>query len=450
MNMMKLMLTGSLLALSLNTFVGNAQAADAARMAELQQRLALARSQLQRQEDIRDIEILQRTYGYYVDKNLWPQIADLFTDDGTLEIGGRGVFVGKARVLEYLNWLGQPVDGRLYDHTQMQPVVDVSADGMTARGRWRALIFTGGYQQASVFGNCIYENEYRKENGVWKISRLHAYFIMYSDLAQGWDKVATRNTRPEQYLPPDLPPTLVYDTYPGERTAPYHYDNPVTAPAAESVGVETDVPADVQGMKGMVDALATRAARLGDVQAIERLQNIYGHYFDRWQWDQVAALFADDGSIELAQRGVYQGKQRVRESLNMFGAQGLHQGEIFNHLLYQPVIHVAADGQSANARFREFTMEGRYGGDGVIGGGVYENEYVKDDGVWKIKTHHMYTTFLADYHKGWSEGPLPSPGPSTEIPPDAAPTVVYESFPHYYVQPFHYDNPVTGRPPLAQ
>jgi SnoaL-like domain len=58
--------------------------------------------------DAQQVHVLQRTYGYLVDKNLWTQIADLFTDDGTLEIGGRGVFVGKARVLQYLKLLGVP------------------------------------------------------------------------------------------------------------------------------------------------------------------------------------------------------------------------------------------------------------------------------------------------------------------------------------------------------
>ena len=63
-------------------------AASAAELAHLQQ-------QVVRLEDERDIEILQRTYGYYVDRNNWSEIAQLFTTDGTLEIGGRGVFVGR-------------------------------------------------------------------------------------------------------------------------------------------------------------------------------------------------------------------------------------------------------------------------------------------------------------------------------------------------------------------
>src|SRR5581483_1012743 len=75
------------------------------------ERLAEARRLAGLVRDEHQIEVLQRTYGYLVDKNLWTQIADLFTDDGTLEIGGRGVFVGKARVLQYLKWLGQPEHG---------------------------------------------------------------------------------------------------------------------------------------------------------------------------------------------------------------------------------------------------------------------------------------------------------------------------------------------------
>ena len=72
------------------------------------ERLAEARRLAGLVRDEHQIEVLQRTYGYLVDKNLWTQIADLFTDDGTLEIGGRGVFVGKARVLQYLKFLGSP------------------------------------------------------------------------------------------------------------------------------------------------------------------------------------------------------------------------------------------------------------------------------------------------------------------------------------------------------
>jgi hypothetical protein len=408
-------------------------------------RIAKLKWQVDRLDDQRQIEILQRTYGYYVDKNLWQQIADMYTEDGTLEIGGRGVFVGRARVLQYLRWLGKPENGKLYDHTQVQPIIDVAPDGLTAQGRWRALIFTGGLNATSVIGDCIYENQYRKVNGVWRIAKLHAYFEMYSNLEQGWAQFAQPNTHPEQTLPPDLPPTSVYEMYPGTMVAPLHYQNPVTGkPVYPAPTVTT--PAPVADVGAELAALSRRLMRLQDTQAVENLQNAYGFYLDKWQWDAATALFAEQGTLELAQRGVYVGRARIRASLeDAFGPQGLHQGEVSDHAFYQPVIHIADDGRTAQARVREVSILGKYGVAAYIGGGTRENEYVKENGVWRIKSDHLYLTFLAQYDQGWSHGALPAPGPSKTLPPDRPPSVDYKPFPAFQELPFHYPNPVSGK-----
>lgn len=420
--------------------------AAAASAEAIQAKLALATAQAQRLEDERDIEILQRTYGYFVDKNLWDDIGNLFAEDGTLEIGGRGIFVGRERAVEYLKWLGDPVQGRLYDHTQMQGIVHVSEDGNTARGRWRALVFGGDVNRSSVFGDCIYENEYVKIDGVWQIKRLHAYFIMYTMLDQGWQTLAWPNTRPETELPPDLPPTVVYDMYPGTLTAPYHYDNPVTGRSLEVEPlVNSDAtPSEPAAMAETASALASRIANLQDGQAVERLQNIMGYYFDARDWDNIVTLFSDDGRFERDQRGVYQGPQSIRRALNLFGEPGVHQRNVHEHYLYQHIIHVDESGTSARARFRSLDMLGDFGGEALLGGSVFENDYVKEDGVWKISSDRQYTTFLADYDLGWSHGAMAVPGVSTEVPPDAPPSFEYEAFPNYYLFPFHYAHPVTG------
>lgn len=196
-------------------------------MDQLRAEMATFGTRLTRMRDVSEIEKLQRSYGYYVDKQQWYDIMDLFTDDGVLEIGGRGRFVGKDRVFEYLRTgLGPigPVPGVMHDHQQFQGIVTVSDDGRTAEGRWTAFVMGG-----QVWGDVIYENDYVKENGVWKIKYLHAPFNMYASVANGWISNTTPNTRPESFLPPpDLPPSKVYLTFPNYYNEPYHYVNPVT------------------------------------------------------------------------------------------------------------------------------------------------------------------------------------------------------------------------------
>jgi hypothetical protein len=195
-------------------------------LASLESRLKAVGERIELQEDLSEIEILQRSYGYYVDKAFWYSLTDLWTDRGTLEIGGRGVFLGKDRVYEYMRvGLGTvgPKPGLLYDHQQFQQITTVYPDG-TAEGRSIAFVMSSG-----GWGHNYYENDYVKEDGIWKFTKLHGPFNMYSGYDIGWLDNTTLNTFPEKFNPPpDLPPTTIYLTYPNYFVEPFHYPNPVT------------------------------------------------------------------------------------------------------------------------------------------------------------------------------------------------------------------------------
>jgi hypothetical protein len=184
--------------------------------------------QVQNSQDYIAICNLEDAYGYYVDKTQWDQAADLFAKDGTLEIGLRGVYVGQDRVRAYLHKLPTLGYGLLFNHMQLQPMVTVDPGGKTAKGRWRAIIQVGQLNTRAQWGEATYENDYVKEDGVWKIKKLHAYFTYYVDYYKGWDKGGDPPPGPIPGLPPDLPPTEVYKLYPDVYTPPYHYKNPVT------------------------------------------------------------------------------------------------------------------------------------------------------------------------------------------------------------------------------
>jgi len=190
--------------------------------------------------------------------------------------------------------------------------------------------------------------------------------------------------------------------------------------------------------KHRVDLLEAQAA-------VENLQSMYGYYFDKGMWDDVADLFTKDGSFEYGQRGVYKGQERIRRALLLFGPQGLAPGHLNNHMQLQAVVTVADDGLSAKARWQGMIMLSEPGANGVWGVGIYENDYVKQKGVWMISKLHFYVTAQTDYDAGWLKGPIPVEGQSALLPPDAPPTEVYRSFPGAYIPPFSFPHPVTGK-----
>jgi hypothetical protein len=199
-----------------------------------------------------------------------------------------------------------------------------------------------------------------------------------------------------------------------------------------------------------VDTALTEAEsaidRVKDHHELENLENAYGYYLDKNLWNDLADLFSVDGSMELAQRGVYKGRERVRGFLlNVFGPkEGPVEGRLGNHLNLQPVIHVAADGRTANIRARMWQQMGS-SDRASMGAAVYENEAVKEDGRWKFRSTHAFNTWGANYVGGWAKNPSQGvPGPSKTYPPDAPPSLVFAMFPTVYPIPFHYPHPVTG------
>jgi hypothetical protein len=211
-----------------------------------------------------------------------------------------------------------------------------------------------------------------------------------------------------------------------------------------------DAPVTPQNVDSL-DALAARAATLErdvglleDLNAIKRLQRIYGFYTDKHLWTAAADLFAADGTIEVGGRGVYVGKERVLAFLRSNGPEFPQPKRLFDHMQLQPIVTVAADGRTAKGRWHVFAQEAVHGEYANWGLGVLENEYVKENGTWKIRREHFFTTMYTPYEAGWAKAAIPNAGPLADLPPDRPPSVEYEAYPAAFVVPFHYENPVTG------
>lgn len=200
---------------------------------------------------------------------------------------------------------------------------------------------------------------------------------------------------------------------------------------------------ELAALRAEVAALQKQAQQSADQLALLNLQSIYGYYVDKSQWDNAADLFAQDATLEIAGRGLFTGQERIRTYLKELGE--MQYGRLFNHMQLQPVIHVADDGQSAKARWRSFMQVGHLGQEARWGDAVYENAYVKEDGVWKISKLHSFITFYVEYDRGWNKGAVELPKHLDTLEPDSESTVKYGAFPEVFLPPYHYQNPVTGK-----
>jgi len=209
----------------------------AAEAQSVDRQIADLTARVEKLEGTRAILKLQRAFGYYVDRGLWKQAADLFADDGSVEIGIDGVYMGRDRIEEYLRRLhgGQEglIYGQLNEWVTLQPSIIVAEDGRSGTGRWRDVGMLGQYKQHAEWRDGIYENTYEKgADGIWRIKALHLYVNFVAPYERGWARLRGEEglvrSQAAADFPPDRPPSATYAPFPAVQVPPFQQPNPVT------------------------------------------------------------------------------------------------------------------------------------------------------------------------------------------------------------------------------
>ena len=211
--------------------------ASASAQASVDREIADLTQRVERLEGHRAVKKLQRAFGYYVDRGLWSEAADLFADGGTIEIGLDGVYVGRERIAEYLKRLhgGQEglVYGQLNEWVTLQPSISVAADGRSATARWRDLGMLGQYKKHAEWRDGIYENTYvRGADGIWRIGSLHLWVNFEVPYEKGWARLkpgeGARRSQASLDFPPDRGPSATYEAFPAVQVPPFQANHPTT------------------------------------------------------------------------------------------------------------------------------------------------------------------------------------------------------------------------------
>jgi len=390
-------------------------------------RLAL---EVQRAEDIRAVKRLQISYAHFAQFGLWSDMASLFTSDAET-VYGADRLKGRDAIRRHLltAWgngrEGLPPGG-LHTMFEDAPVLNLSADGKTAKGRWREFSMIGQLGGNARWEQGISENEYIKEGGVWKISRLDYHQVTAGPYETGWD-TGGRDVK----------------------LVPFHYTSAEAGVPIPPIPDGLTIPAITGTLSDTLAVLDHRIQAMNDEDKVANLQNAYGYYVDRKMWDDATDLFTSDAVVELADVGIYQGLASIRRFHERSGPQGLRYGQMNNRLISNLLVSVSSSRPEARTRGVVFNMLGDYtAGTASLGIDVIENRFVRGaDGIWRIREMRIFPIMATDYYQGWAKSRLVTAPETGEYAPDRpAPAADRGTLTDGVVPDFFLNHPVTGKP----
>jgi hypothetical protein len=338
-----------------------------------------------RVESVRAVKALQKAYAQYAQQGAWRDAGALFSANGKVIWGDKQV-AGQAPIAA---WLAARSGGALAKglaagalHTEMieEPLVNLSVDGQSAKARWMSLSFLGDGKGGARIEGGIYENEYVREGGSWKIAVAHYHPQYEGGYAEGWTNVGGA----------DLP------------IVPFHFTSAeagVPVPPAQG-------PAPASG--ATLAQLEQRIAALNDEDSVRNVQSAFGYYADRKMWDDVVDLFAKESAAEIGAAAIERGPEGVRKALiARMGPAGLQHGELNERPQFDVIVRVMPGGREAEARGIELGMLGDADkGKAAWEISVFRNRFVKEGKTWKLKELRIAPLMKADYHVGWGKGGL--------------------------------------------
>jgi uncharacterized protein (TIGR02246 family) len=129
--------------------------------------------------------------------------------------------------------------------------------------------------------------------------------------------------------------------------------------------------------------------RLVDIEDIKRLKARYFRTLDRKEWDEFGQVFSTDAHLEVPEGAVDEhGREAVVASVSgvLEGVRTVHHG-------HMPEIEITgpdtARGVWAMFDYVEFPASEAGERVGLRGYGHYTEEYVREDGEWRIKHLHL-------------------------------------------------------------
>ncbi|HSW58733.1 MAG TPA: nuclear transport factor 2 family protein [Dehalococcoidales bacterium] len=205
----------------------------------------------------------------------------------------------------------------------------------------------------------------------------------------------------------------------------------------------------VDALKKEIKAKESRLAALEDIEAIQRLQCAYGYYLEHWMSEEIIACFSKSPEVSATfVEGTYKGPEGIRR---YFGRMPSAPPDFMHQVMQvSPVITLDTKGTSARGRWYGYGALALPAGKGarqLYMSVVYEMEYIKEEGIWKIFRLDLLMHYAYSPENGWVS---PQKLKAAEIPAEPMKLnpdkwAEYETgYPSGFILPHSFKHPVTG------
>jgi hypothetical protein len=148
-----------------------------------------------------------------------------------------------------------------------------------------------------------------------------------------------------------------------------------------------------------IDEIEARITVLEDIEKVKSLMSSYTYLIDTCQWDDVAALFADNAKAEWNILGSYDGKEAIANFFKNVVSVTIIWAA---HQLLNPLVTV--EGNKAKGTWYLFgpaTVPSPEGEQAIWIQGRYDNEFVKEGYKWKVSLLKFAFVLMTPYEDGW-------------------------------------------------
>lgn len=288
---------------------------------------------VQRMEDESTIRRMLIEYGAFLDAKDYRSYASLFAPDGVWQ-GGFGTFTGPAAIEAMLTAnLGAPEAGFVNKsnfHMLTNPLITLDGDRAHVESKYLFWTASPDNRPTPLLAG-RYVDEFVRVGGQWRIARRST-----------WGQIPFRD--------PNVPPVAG--------------GGPAAAPAG---------PSSEQRLRQVEDQLA-----------IQRVLVEYSARIDARDYAGYADLFAREGTWQNGNT-LRKGREEITQLLvGLFGnpPEGYVNREDY-HLVSNPQVDVQGDRATARSRHL-LLMRGPNGEPVPELAGLYEDEFIREDGQWKI------------------------------------------------------------------